>query len=230
MAIPGLKVVVPSTPVDMVGLFAAAVRDPDPVIVVEPKVLYATKGEVPDGEIVDQLGARERRPRPATTSRSARSGRWCPRRSRRRTACGRRGLGRGDRRAVAGAARHADDPGVRRADEPARHRGGEPAAVRVGRRGRVDRRGGGVLRPGRADRAGDDAAPPAPVGRRARGPGDPVGRTDRATGVAPSGATDGRRPNGSGRRRQHGGSDLAARRPRASRWIPSWATSPGATS
>jgi pyruvate dehydrogenase E1 component beta subunit len=57
MAIPGLKVVVPSTPVDMIGLFAAAVRDPDPVIVVEPKVLYASKGEVPDGEVVDRLGA-----------------------------------------------------------------------------------------------------------------------------------------------------------------------------
>jgi pyruvate dehydrogenase E1 component beta subunit len=56
MAIPGLKVVVPSTPVDMIGLFAAAVRDPDPVIVVEPKVLYSTKGDVPDGEIVDRLG------------------------------------------------------------------------------------------------------------------------------------------------------------------------------
>ena len=38
------------------GLFAAAVRDPDPVIVVEPKVLYSTKGEVPDGEVVDRLG------------------------------------------------------------------------------------------------------------------------------------------------------------------------------
>jgi pyruvate/2-oxoglutarate/acetoin dehydrogenase E1 component len=57
MAIPGLKVVVPSTPRDMIGLFAAAVRDPDPVIVVEPKVLYATKGDVPDGEVVDRLGA-----------------------------------------------------------------------------------------------------------------------------------------------------------------------------
>ncbi len=56
MAIPGLKVVVPSTPVDMIGLFAAAVRDPDPVIVVEPKVLYSSKGEVPDGEILDRLG------------------------------------------------------------------------------------------------------------------------------------------------------------------------------
>lgn len=56
MAIPGLKVVVPSTPTDMIGLFAAAVRDPDPVIVVEPKVLYSTKEDVPDGEIVDRLG------------------------------------------------------------------------------------------------------------------------------------------------------------------------------
>src|ERR687891_2266882 len=56
MAIPGLKVVVPSTPLDMIGLFAAAVRDPDPVVVVEPKVLYASKGDVPDGEIVDSLG------------------------------------------------------------------------------------------------------------------------------------------------------------------------------
>jgi pyruvate/2-oxoglutarate/acetoin dehydrogenase E1 component len=62
MAIPGLKVVVPSSPVDMVGLFAAAVRDPDPVIVVEPKVLYSSKGDVPDGEIIDRLGtARVRR-------------------------------------------------------------------------------------------------------------------------------------------------------------------------
>ena len=57
MAIPGLKVVVPSTPRDMVGLFAAAVRDPDPVIVVEPKVLYSTKGDVPEGEVVDRLGS-----------------------------------------------------------------------------------------------------------------------------------------------------------------------------
>lgn len=56
MAIPGLKVVVPSNPVDMIGLFAAAVRDPDPVVVIEPKVLYAMKAEVPEGEIVDRLG------------------------------------------------------------------------------------------------------------------------------------------------------------------------------
>jgi pyruvate dehydrogenase E1 component beta subunit len=56
MMIPGLKVVAPSTPADVIGLLAAAVRDPDPVIFFEHKGLYPSKGEVPDGEIVDTLG------------------------------------------------------------------------------------------------------------------------------------------------------------------------------
>jgi acetoin:2,6-dichlorophenolindophenol oxidoreductase subunit beta len=56
MAIPGVKVVVPSTPRDVIGLMAAAVRDPDPVVVLEEKALYPTKQDVPDGEIVDELG------------------------------------------------------------------------------------------------------------------------------------------------------------------------------
>jgi pyruvate/2-oxoglutarate/acetoin dehydrogenase E1 component len=56
MAIPGVKVVVPSTPRDVVGLMAAAVRDPDPVVVLEEKALYPIKQDVPDGEIVDELG------------------------------------------------------------------------------------------------------------------------------------------------------------------------------
>jgi pyruvate/2-oxoglutarate/acetoin dehydrogenase E1 component len=57
MMIPGLKVVAPSTPRDVIGLRAASVRDPDPVVFFEHKSLYATKGEVPDGEIVDTLGS-----------------------------------------------------------------------------------------------------------------------------------------------------------------------------
>src|ERR687890_736152 len=56
MAIPGLKVVAPSNPADMLGLLAAAIRDPDPVIVCEHKALFAIKGEVPDGEHVEPLG------------------------------------------------------------------------------------------------------------------------------------------------------------------------------
>jgi acetoin:2,6-dichlorophenolindophenol oxidoreductase subunit beta len=56
MMIPGLKVVAPSTPADMKGLLAAAIRDSDPVVVFEHKGLYAAKGEVPDGEHVVPLG------------------------------------------------------------------------------------------------------------------------------------------------------------------------------
>ena len=56
MAIPGLKVAAPSTPADVVGLLAAAIRDDDPVVFFEQKSLYGAKGEVPDGEHVDELG------------------------------------------------------------------------------------------------------------------------------------------------------------------------------
>ncbi|MPZ90140.1 MAG: alpha-ketoacid dehydrogenase subunit beta [Actinobacteria bacterium] len=56
MAIPGLKVVAPSTPADVKGLLAASIRDDDPVVFLEAKSLYATKGEVPDDEHVEPLG------------------------------------------------------------------------------------------------------------------------------------------------------------------------------
>jgi len=56
MAIPGLKVVAPSTPADVVGLMAAAIRDPDPVVFCEHKALFAVKGEVPDGGHFVPLG------------------------------------------------------------------------------------------------------------------------------------------------------------------------------
>ena len=54
---PGVKVAIPSTPADAKGLLAAAIRDPDPVVVLEPKLHYRTiKDEVPEGEYVVPLG------------------------------------------------------------------------------------------------------------------------------------------------------------------------------
>ena len=56
MSVPGLKVVAPSTPRDVIELMAASIRDPDPVVFFEHKGLYPTKGPVPDGELVGELG------------------------------------------------------------------------------------------------------------------------------------------------------------------------------
>jgi pyruvate dehydrogenase E1 component beta subunit len=53
---PGLKTVVPSTPADAKGLLAASIRDDDPVIFFEHKMLYGMTGEVPAGEYVLPLG------------------------------------------------------------------------------------------------------------------------------------------------------------------------------
>ncbi len=54
---PGVKVAIPSTPADAKGLLAAAIRDPDPVVVFEPKLHYRSmRGFVPDGEHVVPLG------------------------------------------------------------------------------------------------------------------------------------------------------------------------------
>lgn len=54
---PGIKVAVPSTPADAMGLLVAAIRDPDPVVVLEPKVAYRTvRGPVPAGDHVVPLG------------------------------------------------------------------------------------------------------------------------------------------------------------------------------
>jgi pyruvate/2-oxoglutarate/acetoin dehydrogenase E1 component len=59
--IPGLKVVVPSTPADAKGLLKTAIRDDNPVIFLEHKVLYFTRGEVPEGEYTIPFGQAELR-------------------------------------------------------------------------------------------------------------------------------------------------------------------------
>ena len=56
MAVPGIKVVAPSNAADAKGLLAAAIRDPDPVIVFEHKYLLSSKCEVPEGEHLVPLG------------------------------------------------------------------------------------------------------------------------------------------------------------------------------
>jgi len=54
--IPGLKVVAPATPADAKGLLKSAIRDNNPVIVLEGEMLYNVKGEVPDGEHIVPIG------------------------------------------------------------------------------------------------------------------------------------------------------------------------------
>ncbi len=179
MAVPGIKVVAPSTATDVVGLMAAAVRDPDPVLFFEHKGLYASKEEVPDGEIVDRLG----------TAKVLRDGGDCtvvalglmvPRAMAAAESARRRGhRGHGDRPAQPRPPRHGHRARLGVGDGPAVHGRGEPAGLRVGRRGRLDRRRRGVLGPRRPDRADHHAAPAAPGGRGAGGPGHPVRRAHR---------------------------------------------------
>src|SRR5208282_1306134 len=54
--VPGLKVVAPAFPADAKGLLKAAIRDDNPVLVMESETLYGVKGDVPDGDEVTPLG------------------------------------------------------------------------------------------------------------------------------------------------------------------------------
>jgi pyruvate dehydrogenase E1 component beta subunit len=56
LPVPGVKLVMPSTPYDAKGLLKAAIRDPNPVVVFEDKGLYHTRGPVPEEEYVIPLG------------------------------------------------------------------------------------------------------------------------------------------------------------------------------
>jgi pyruvate/2-oxoglutarate/acetoin dehydrogenase E1 component len=55
--VPGLIVIMPSTPYAAKGLLKAAIRDDNPVVFLEPRVLYGTAGEVPEEEYVLPIGA-----------------------------------------------------------------------------------------------------------------------------------------------------------------------------
>ena len=61
--VPGLKIVAPSTPADVVGLMASAIRSDDPVVFFEHKGLFASKGEPAPPDHVVPLGRGGRRPR-----------------------------------------------------------------------------------------------------------------------------------------------------------------------
>src|SRR5579863_10709104 len=54
--VPGLKVVAPAFPADAKGLLKAAIRDDDPVLVMESETLYAVKGDVPEGDHLVEMG------------------------------------------------------------------------------------------------------------------------------------------------------------------------------
>ncbi len=59
MHIPGIKLVMPATPADAKGLLIASIRDDNPVVFIEHKMLYNTKGEVPEGDYVVPIGKAE---------------------------------------------------------------------------------------------------------------------------------------------------------------------------
>ena len=57
--VPGLKVVTPSNPYDAKGLLKSAIRDNDPVLIMESEKMYGDKGEIPDGEYLIPIGKAE---------------------------------------------------------------------------------------------------------------------------------------------------------------------------
>jgi pyruvate/2-oxoglutarate/acetoin dehydrogenase E1 component len=61
MHVPGIKVVLPSTPADAKGLLKSAIRDDNPIMFIEHKLLYNTTGEIPEGDYLVPIGQAERK-------------------------------------------------------------------------------------------------------------------------------------------------------------------------
>ena len=182
--IPGLSVVMPSTPADTYGLLRAAIQDPNPVVFIENRLLYGMKGPQPPADYV--LPDRHVRGRPPRdpTSPSCRSHGWSTRRWPPPSGWRTTGISvEVDRPADRGAARHGADPRLGAQDEPAPHRARGRRPVRHRRRDRGHRGPRGVLGPRRADRTGRRGRDPASLCPRAR------------TGLAPRPRRHRRRPS-----------------------------------
>ena len=154
--VPGLKVVVPSTPYDARGLLRSSIRDEDPVLFFEHKKMYrSVRGEVPDTDYTVPLGQGQGHPSGLTgDGRRLRSDGALRARGRRPRRRGRHQR-RGRRPPDAPPARHRDAARLGPQDRqvPGRLRGQQVRRLRG--RGRGDRRRGGVRlprRPGHADR------------------------------------------------------------------------------
>ena len=120
--IPGLKVVLPATPYDAKGLLKTALREDNPVIFIEHKLLYNTKGPVPEERVHHPV----RRRRGQAAGERRHPGQLLPHLAPftgGRGGSGRGGhLGRGDRPAHDRAARPGGDPDLGAQDRPADHR------------------------------------------------------------------------------------------------------------
>ena len=149
--IPGLSVVMPSTPADTYGLLRAAIQDPNPVVFIENRLLYGMKGPQPPADYILPIG-KSIVVRPGSditvvsVSRMVHEAVAAAEAARRR-----RHLRRGDRPAHRRAARHGADPRVGAQDEPAADRARGRRPVRHRRRDRRDRRARRLLGSRRAD-------------------------------------------------------------------------------
>ena len=178
---PGIKVAIPSTPADAKGLLAAAIRDPDPVVILEPKLVYRTeRGEVPEGEHVVPLG-KARLAREGGDLTLVAYGAMVP-------VCERAAdeleasVEVLDLRSLE-AARRGGSARVGREDRPRRPRPGSPANLRLRRRARGDPGGEGAARPARPRAAGDGLRRAVPV-LDDRGRVHAFGRAGRGRGAA----------------------------------------------